>query len=467
MMTTTQTRNNSGQLSASFRDPSGFLFTRSGVLYRQINRAYEPEYARLMNSGLYEKLVKAGLLIPHAEVDEAAAEPDAVLKIIQPERVSFISYPYEWSFGQLKSAALATLSIQKRALKADMSLKDASAYNIQFVRGKAALIDTLSFELYNEGQPWVAYRQFCQHFLAPLALMALKDVRLSQLLRVYIDGVPLDLASELLPAKTRLNFGLLTHIHLHASAQKRYAGEDLKTRGGKLGVNRQAMLGLIESLESTITKLDWTPHGTQWGNYYEITNYSESAFEHKKQLVSEWTRRLQPGMVWDLGANTGVFSRLASETAAYVVSFDIDPAAVEQNYRQVKNEKTENLLPLLLDLTNPSPALGWAHRERESFGARGPADLVLALALIHHLAIANNVPLPQVANFLAEAGKWLVIEFVPKSDSQVQKLLASRSDIFPTYTRRGFEDAFQTRFNIHESVDIHQTERVLYLMEIR
>ena len=466
-MTTTQTRNNSGQLSASFRDPSGFLFTRSGVLYRQINRAYEPEYARLMNSGLYEKLVKAGLLIPHAEVDEAAAEPDAVLKIIQPERVSFISYPYEWSFGQLKSAALATLSIQKRALKADMSLKDASAYNIQFVRGKAALIDTLSFELYNEGQPWVAYRQFCQHFLAPLALMALKDVRLSQLLRVYIDGVPLDLASELLPAKTRLNFGLLTHIHLHASAQKRYAGEDLKTRGGKLGVNRQAMLGLIESLESTITKLDWTPHGTQWGNYYEITNYSESAFEHKKQLVSEWTRRLQPGMVWDLGANTGVFSRLASETAAYVVSFDIDPAAVEQNYRQVKNEKTENLLPLLLDLTNPSPALGWAHRERESFGARGPADLVLALALIHHLAIANNVPLPQVANFLAEAGKWLVIEFVPKSDSQVQKLLASRSDIFPTYTRRGFEDAFQTRFNIHESVDIHQTERVLYLMEIR
>ncbi|MCL4261399.1 MAG: hypothetical protein KJZ52_12320, partial [Anaerolineales bacterium] len=190
------------------------------------NRAYEGDYTRLMESGLYERLVKAGYLIPHVEANrvapanDASPKGDAAFKIIQPERVPFISYPYEWSFGQLKSAALATLTIQKRALKADMTLKDASAYNMQFVRGKAMLIDTLSFEIYQEGQPWVAYKQFCQHFLAPLALMALKDVRLSQLLRVYIDGVPLDLASELLPTKTRFNFGLLTHIHVHAGAQK-------------------------------------------------------------------------------------------------------------------------------------------------------------------------------------------------------------------------------------------------------
>jgi len=420
-----------------------------------------------MDSGLYEKLVRAGLLIPHVEVDQAPAQSDAAFKIIQPEKVPFISYPYEWSFGQLKSAALATLSIQKRALKAELSLKDASAYNIQFMRGKATLIDTLSFELYNEGQPWVAYRQFCQHFLAPLALMALKDVRLNQLLRVYIDGIPLDLASALLPSKTRFNFGLLTHIHLHASAQKRYAGEDIKARGDMPPMNRQAMIGLIESLEATVTKLEWTPHGTEWGNYYDMTNYSSSAFEHKKQLVRDWTQHLRPGLVWDLGANTGVFSRVAGEAGAYVVSFDIDPAAVEQNYQQVKDDRTENLLPLLLDLTNPSPSLGWANRERESFGARGPADLVLALALIHHLAISNNVPLPQLADFFAEAGKGLVIEFVPKSDSQVQKLFASRNDIFPDYTREGFEGAFQKRFHIRESVEIHETERMLYLMEGR
>jgi ribosomal protein L11 methylase PrmA len=454
---------NSGQLSASFRDPSGFLFSRGGVLYRQVNRAYEQEYARLFESGLYEKLVKTGLLIPHVEVDQAAAESATCFKVIQPERVPFISYPYEWSFSQLKDAALATLSIHRRALKAGMSLKDASVYNIQFVRGKATLIDTLSFEMYQEGQPWVAYRQFCQHFLAPLALMALKDVRLNQLLRVYIDGVPLDLASELLPRTSRLNFGLLTHIHVHASAQRRYAGEEVKSRNS--GMSKQAMIGLIENLESTIKKLTWAPHGTEWGNYYDNTNYSDAAFEHKKQLVGEWANRVKPSLTWDLGANRGVFSRVVSEMGSYVLSFDIDPAAVEQNYLQVKSDKSNNLLPLVLDLANPSPSIGWANRERESFGARGPADMILALALIHHLAISNNVPLPQLAEFFANTGKWLVIEFVPKSDSQVQKLLASRADIFPNYTREGFEFAFREKFILHEMISVRESERVLYLME--
>jgi hypothetical protein len=455
-----------GQLSASFRDPSGFLFSRDGILYRQVNRKYEQEYARLMESGLYDKLVKAGLLIPHIEADQRAAESDRkadAYKIIQPERVPFISYPYEWSFGQLKDAALATLSIQRRALKLGMSLKDASAYNIQFVRGKATLIDTLSFEIYKEGQPWVAYRQFCQHFLAPLALMALRDVRLNQLLRVYIDGVPLDLASELLPFKTRFNFGLLTHIHLHASAQKKYSGADVKSRGGTM--SKQALTAFLESLDSAVRKLNWNPGGTEWGNYYDITNYSDAAFEHKKQLVGEWAGRVKPALVWDLGANNGVFSRVAGEAGGYVVSSDVDPTAVEQNYRQMKGEKTQNLLPLLLDLTNPSPSIGWANQERDAFHGRGPADLLLALALVHHLAISNNVPLPQLADFLARWGKWLVIEFVPKSDSQVQKLLISREDIFPAYTREGFESAFKERFHIREAINVHESERVLYLME--
>jgi len=454
------------QLSASFRDPSGFLFTRNGVLYRQINRAYSKDYARLIDSGLYEKLVKAGLLIAHVDVDQPPAESAPAFKVIQPERVPFISYPYEWSFSQLKDAALATLSIQKRALKLDMSLKDASAYNIQFTRGKATLIDTLSFEIYKEGEPWVAYKQFCQHFLAPLALMAYRDIRLSQLLRIYIDGVPLDLASELLPAKTKLNFGLLTHIHVHAGAQKRYSDKTVAPRAkGAGGMTRQALTGLIESLESTVKKLTWKPAGTEWGDYYENTNYTDSAFEHKKQLVKEWSAEKKPALVWDLGGNTGVFSREAASSGAYTVSFDIDPAAVEQNYRVVKAQKEQNILPLVLDLTNPSPALGWDNAERDSFGARGPVDMALALAVIHHLAISNNVPLPQLADFFAAHCKWLVIEFVPKSDSQVQKLLASREDIFPNYTREGFEAAFSERFSIRKSESVRDSERILYLME--
>jgi ribosomal protein L11 methylase PrmA len=460
---TMPTKNNS--LGASFRDPSGFLFSRYGVLYRQVNRAYADDFSRLIESGLYAKLVKAGLLIPHTEVDDAPAEPSLAFKVIRPERVAFISYPYEWSFSQLKDAALATLSIQKRALKAGMSLKDASAYNVQFVNGKPILIDTLSFEVYQEGKPWDAYRQFCQHFLAPLALMSHTDIRLGQLLRVYIDGIPLELASRLLPASTRLNFGLLTHIHLHASAQTRYADADVKSTAPKGGMSRNAFIGLIDSLEGAVKKLAWKPSGTEWGNYYEITNYTDSAFAHKKEIIAGWLTKITPASVWDLGANNGEFSRLASTADIPTVAWDIDPSAVEQNFLRIKSEKEQNLLPLLLDLTNPSPALGWANEERDSLAQRGPVDAAFALALIHHMAISNNVPLPRVADFFAGICRWLVIEWVPKSDSQVQKLLRTRKDIFDQYTREGFESAFGTRFHIREVMDVRESERRLYLLE--
>lgn len=454
--------------AASFRDPSGFLFSRAGILYRQVNRAYADDFSRLIESGLYEKLVKAGLLVAHTEVNEPPADASLAFKIIRPERVPFISYPYEWSFSQLKDAALATLSIQKRALKAGMTLKDASAYNIQFVNGKPVLIDTLSFEIYQEGKPWDAYRQFCQHFLAPLALMSRVDIRLGQLLRVYIDGIPLDLASRLLPASTRLNFGLLTHLHLHASAQTRYADSDrVGGSASRRGVSRNAFIGLIESLEVAVKKLTWKPAGTEWGNYYEITNYSNSAFDHKKEIISGWLKDIVPASVWDLGANNGEFSRLASAAGIPTVAWDLDPSAVEQDYLRIKAEKEQNLLPLILDLTNPSPALGWANEERDSLGQRGPVDAVFALALIHHLAISNNVPLARLADFFAGLCRWLVIEWVPKSDSQVQKLLRTRKDIFDGYTREGFESAFGTRFHIRETMDVRESERRLYLLESR
>ncbi len=458
---------NSSQHPASFRDPSGFLFTRDGTLYRQVNQKYASEYEHLMDSKLYEQLAKIGRLVSHREVNIPPIKADISFKVLQPEVIPFISYPYEWSFSQLKEAALATLAIQKRALSEGMSLKDASAYNIQFYHGKAILIDTLSFEFYKEGEPWVAYKQFCQHFLAPLALMAKSDVRLSQLLRVYIDGIPLDLASELLPKSTNLSAGLMMHIHLHAKAQVKYADEDIQEKKQQKGIGKQALLNLIDSLKNTIKKLEWNPTGTEWGNYYEITNYTDAAFLHKKKLISEWIEERSPKQVWDLGANNGVFSRIASEQGVFTVSFDIDPAAVEQNYRQVKSSQDENLLPLILDLTNPSPALGWHGKERASFSERSPADMVFALALIHHLAISNNVPLQRLAEFFSDTGKWLIIEFVPKSDSQVKKLLQSREDIFDEYALEDFERVFEALFIIHKKVKINESERYLYLMERR
>lgn len=455
-------------LPASFRDPAGFLFTLDSVLYRQVNQSYRNNFDHLLNSGLYERLVKSRALVAHqpaAGIPSPA--PELAYQIIQPERIPFISYPYEWSFSQLKDAALLTLSIQKKALDAGMALKDASAYNIQFRGSRPVLIDTLSFEIYVEGQPWVAYRQFCQHFLAPLALMALSDVRLNQLSRVYIDGVPLDLAARLLPWQSRLNFGLGMHIHTHAGAQKRYAGEAVRASNAAAGRNmsKMALLGLIDNLENTIRKLDWKPQGTEWGDYYTATNYTTEGFEQKRELVRTFLARIQPRTVWDLGANTAEFSQLAAEQGAYTIAWDIDPAAVEKAYRAAKKAKSAALLPLVQDLTNPSPALGWHHQERMSLSERAPVDVVLALALVHHLAISNNLPLSSLAAMFAQTSRWLIIEFVPKEDSQVQRLLASREDIFPAYHRTGFEDAFRQYFTIHEAVDIPSTRRTLYLME--
>lgn len=452
---------------ASFRDPSGFLFERSGRLLRQVNTVYQHDYERLMKSGLYRRLVDAGLLVAHEETNDAPADPVTAYRVIAPERVDFVSYPYEWSFSQLKDAALATLEIQEQAIRSGMILKDASAYNIQFHRGKPTLIDSLSFEIYCEGEPWVAYRQFCQHFLAPLALMATTDVRLSQLLRVYIDGVPLDLTARLLPMRTRFNLGLLTHLHMHAAAQKRYAGKAAAVAGANQKMSKVSLLGLVDNLRATVAGLKWKPAGTEWGEYYQATNYSDAAFEAKKKIVDACLERVSPTGVWDLGANTGVFSRLASCRGIFTVAWDIDPAAVETGYRAMRAGGETHLLPLVIDLTNPSPGLGWENREREALAGRGPVEMILALALIHHLAISNNVPLERLAAFFAGLCTWLVVEFVPKSDSQVQRLLSSRKDIFPTYTRDGFETAFTQAFEICGRFPVEGSQRMVYLMRRR
>lgn len=455
-------------LGASFRDPSGFLFTSGGVLYRQVNQSYRENYTHLMDSGLYKDLLDTELLIPHQEVSieklGEIPEPERVYKIIQPEKIEFISYPYEWCFSQLKDAALATMKIQKRALKFGMSLKDSSAYNIQYHHGRPVLIDTLSFEIYQEGKPWIAYRQFCQHFLAPLSLMAYRDVRLGQLLRVHIDGLPLDLTSKLLPLRTRLRFPLLFHIHLHAATQKRYSSKSIKTTRQ---VSLNAHLGLIDSLESFIRGLRWSSTGTQWGDYYDEHNYTPAGMRHKEHLVGQLLESLQPNNVWDLGANTGRFSLIASKKGIPTLAFDMDPGAVEQNYLSCIAQGDTEQLPLVLDLTNPSPSIGWHNQERLSFIERAPADAVLALALLHHLTISNNLPFDRLAAFFHQIGSWLVIEFIPKTDPQVQRLLASREDIFPDYNTDTFERVFTDKFIIHKVEVIEDSDRRLYLMEGR
>lgn len=451
------------RVAGSFRDPCGFVFRHAGQVLRQINPVGREAYEMLMNSGLYQALNRAGLLLKHEEISDF--ESPAAYKIIKPEQLEFISYPWEWCFSQLKDAAMAMLQIQKVAFEHGMTLQDSSAFNIQFRNARPVMIDTLSFTPYREGDPWLAYRQFCQHFLAPLALMRCRDVRLLQLFRVYIDGLPLDLASRLLPWHSWLSFSLLTHIHLHSRSQSYYADKTV-SKGRQAKMSRISLLGLIDSLESGIAALSLPHLATEWGNYYADTNYSAVALSHKQQVVNSMLERAEvSGVVWDFGANTGVFSRLASHRGLQTVSFDIDPVAVEKNYQQCRSANDECLLPLLLDLTNPSPSLGWENSERMSLIDRGPADTVLALALIHHLAISNNLPLGRLAEFFARVCCHLIIEFVPKTDSQVQHLLATREDIFIQYTQDDFEREFRASFSIIASEKISESERTLYLMK--
>lgn len=467
----TKVRVNLNKLGASFRDPDGLLFMEGGELYRQVNQKYADNYDLLISSGLYNALTKSGRLIPHKEIQNnqlvihKAQRDRDVFKILRPERIPFISYPYEWSFSQLKDAALATLAIQKQALKYGMTLKDASNYNIQFRDNKAVLIDTLSFIAYEEGEPWIAYRQFCQHFLAPLLLIAFKDVRLLQLLRIHIDGVPLNLASRLLPLHTWLKMGVVSHIHLHAAAQKRYAEISIEDARRGMKMSREALILLIESLQKIIRKLNWDVKESEWGDYYGNFNYTQVAFEQKKKYVAKWSRQLKPSMVWDLGANTGVFSREVSGASSYVISWDQDPVVVDKNWKEIKQNNEKNILPLIIDLNNPSPGIGWDNRERDSFGTRGPVDLLLALGIVHHLAISNNLPFERIADTMAGWGKSLIVEFIPKTDSQVKKLFRSRMDIFTSYNRELFEISFKKFFNIHECHHLPESERWIYLME--
>jgi hypothetical protein len=452
-------------VDGSFRDPSGFVFTRDGVLYRQVNRSFAGPFEAFISSGLYDELAGEGLVVSHRPASlELAATGDAAA-VLEPEPIPFISYPYEWSFGQLRDAALLTLTLQERALQRGFVLRDASAYNVQFRGGRPVFIDTLSFEPREEGSAWAAYRQFCEHFLVPLLLMSRRDVRCAQLLRSSLDGVPLELGSRLLPLASWLNPAVLFHVHLHAKAQSRYADSAVAPRNGRhRPVARNALLALTGSLKGRIERLDWTPAGTEWAEYAGDNGYSQAASNAKRDIVSTMLTSVRPRTVWDLGANTGDYSRIASTVADLVLGFDIDPAAVERNYRRIKSDGETAILPLLLDLANPSPAQGWAHTERLSLEQRGPADTVLALALVHHLAIGRNLPLEHIASFLSRLAHRLVIEFVPKEDPQVQRLLRNRADVFPGYSAAGFENAFRQHFAIDGVHPIADSGRTVYLM---
>lgn len=467
-MTSQRMRVTQSKHPSSFRDPSGFIFNRNGVLYRQVNVVYREDFDTLHSSGLFDTLIDQRLLVPHKDVDIDPFDPNQAYKVIQPEPIPFLSFPYEWCFSALKDAALTTLAVQQLALQHDMILKDASVFNIQFLEGKPVLIDSLSFQHWHAGRPWDGYRQFCQHFLAPLALMAYKDIRLSKLLASFLDGIPLDLASRLLPVRSMWKFSMLTHVHLHSRMQSRAsAGVQQQPMKNERTVTKHSLLGMTDDLKRAISGLTWSPGKTRWADYYETFSYTDESVTAKENVVKTFITKVKPGSVWDIGANTGRFSRIASDLGVFTVAMDFDAGAVEMNYQLAVEQGDTMILPLIIDLMNPSPNLGWRLSERHSIFDRGPVDAVMALALVHHLAIGNNVPLSEIAGFFAGLCRWLLIEFIPKDDIQVQRMLSVREDIFDRYTIDQFEQAFQAFFEITERTNLEGSSRVLYVMKKR
>lgn len=452
---------------SSFRDPSGFVFREDGRLFRRVNPSYMTHFERFESSGLYDALVERGFLIPHRRVPAESRTPrpqpsgDGVC--LEPALVSFISYPYEWCFSQMKDAALLTLAIQKASLERGMVLKDASAYNVQFKDGRPVFIDTLSFETWTAGEPWIAYRQFCEHFLAPLALMSWRDPRLSSLTREFIDGIPLDLCASLLPLRSLLNYHSLLHLRVHSKMQRKCRRTDAPRPVAAM--SRFKLLALADDLECFVKSLRLRKKDTTWGNYHaESVSYSSQGFADKRRVVLEWLSRMTPGMLWDVGANDGEFSRMASQVGFDVIAFDMDPVAVERNYLKCRGDGEKKVLPLLMDFANPTPGIGWMSRERRSLFERGTANAALALALVHHLRVTCQIPLTAMASFFSRICRELIIEFIPKDDPQARRLLANRRDVFDDYAAGNFEREFGRHFTIRERVAIKDSRRMLYLM---
>ena len=442
------------QHPASYRDPAGFIFTWNEVLYRAVQPVYEPAYRHLMDSGLYEKLTAKGWLIPHEEITDLSLEFNGY-KLLKPKALSIWSYPYEWSFGQLKDAALLTLKLAIAGLEQGMILKDATAYNIQFLEGKPILIDSLSYDLYEEGKPWQAFRQFCDHFLNPLLIMQAFPQLNPAFLMAYPDGLSPALTAQMLPWKKRLSLNHQLYVYLAASTAKSGSGSKAHV------LPKIKILQNLNQLKDFIGKLKLKPAKSTWNTYYEETILSQEYLANKETVVRSILTSIKPKRITDVGCNTGAFSIIASEVAEEVIALDSDVRSVERLYQLGKS----NIYLFVADITNPTPSLGWANEERSTLMARIGGDAVLALALIHHLALAKNVPLPFISKLFADiTSDWLLIEFVPKEDPKSQLLLAGKGDIFPSYTQEDFEAAFETYFTTEQRVAMQPTDRTLYVM---
>ena len=455
----------------SFRDPSGHIYRINGKIFRTVSAVAASAYEFVRNSGALSEWAEQGLVLGVQETDFSVLGPVSpeVRYVLEHPTLPFVSYPYEWPFQALKTAALFHLDLQMKALARDITLSDASAYNVQFLGSRPVFIDHLSFKPYQEGEFWTGHKQFCEQFLNPLLLRALLGVSYNGWYRGNLEGITAVDLNSLLPLHRKLSWNVFSHVTLQARGQKK-AIEGKKEKEIKAlrhrKLPRRAYLGMLSQLRNWIVRLEPANTGkTVWGDYATTHSYSSEEAKAKHAFVAEFVRKTKPCMLWDLGCNTGDYAETALRSGAErIIGFDFDQEALDRAFLRAQ-EKNLNFLPLFLDATNPSPNQGWNCQERAGFQARASADALLALAFEHHLAIGRNVPLDYVVKWLVDLAPIGIIEFTPKDDPTIQKMLALREDIFPNYSEENFVCALKRHARVVGSKTVSATGRRLFIYD--
>jgi precorrin-6B methylase 2 len=465
----------------SYKDTAARVVLEEGIYYRYIFNEYQAEYDHLMHSGLYKVLTEKGLMITHQEVEQSQSN---FYKKLYPQQIPFQSYPFEWSYGQWRKVLYAYLQINKIALAHGMILKDATPYNFYFEGGRAVLLDTSSFDFFKEGDPWIAYRQFCSEMLSPFVLMHYNGQRWARITQSHLRGMPLNFVSKQLPLKSWLNMTCLLHIHMHG----KYATNDsdnssLRNSNNKgsekteklvdkqKGFSKEKILSLMKMLQSTV--VDWKkPYVFEkhWIDYYQKDIASDKYLIHKEAVIKEWlaqlTNKNKLHSILDLGANTGKFSLIASGYAEKVIALEYDDICVDAINKATVSEKRNNIYCLRMDLAETTPNMGVLEKEFSSIYTRARSTMVMGLALIHHLFISNQLNFDQIASMFNEfSEKLVIIEYIPITDEKVQFLMKDKQREYADYTEEGFTKALEQYFQIKERIQLDGSERILYLLE--
>lgn len=452
------------RVASSYRDPAGFVASEGDEIVRYMNDKAHEEFLTANNKGFLTQLVQDQKLVPWQEGTNKKAEENKYNNVVRLHKLDFISYPYEWSFQALKKAALFHLDVQIDALEHDVVLSDATAYNVQFIGTHPIFIDHQSFKPYSEGEFWTAHGQFCEQFLNPLLLNSEAGIDYNGLYQANIEGIPSALLLKVLPFHKKFKPSIFLHV-IAPQMMSNKRGVAKKTQASKF--NKNSYAALLKTLRSTIEGLKPKIKGTFWSGYADCNNYEDASFHEKEAFVADFVKDVQPPILWDLGCNTGHFSILAAKNGARrVMSFDLDLECLDQLFLKASEENL-NVQPLLLNLSKPSPSIGWQQQERLGIFERRNATSLLALALIHHMRISSNIPLDQIVDYLTRLAPTGVIEFVPKSDSKVRELLMLREDIFDDYEQSIFEKLLSSKAKIIKQQKINQSDRILYAYDAR